>query len=96
MFTALFLEWWSSANLKRPNQDIGMYLGVYCMLGVLSLLSLTAACWSVHLNLHCYTTKITDTWQDPPSGHGSAIRTGIPFHGGKDYNVVSLQHSRGA
>ncbi|KAL3419086.1 ABC multidrug transporter [Phlyctema vagabunda] len=41
----LWLKWWSSANVEKPNQDLGQYLGVYVALGFLAVLCIAIACW---------------------------------------------------
>ncbi|RDW58811.1 ABC transporter-3 [Coleophoma cylindrospora] len=44
-FPTLWLQWWSDANEKSPNADLGLYLGVYTALAVAGILSLSLACW---------------------------------------------------
>lgn len=39
------MKWWSEANSANPNQGIGMYLGIYVMLGILGALSASGASW---------------------------------------------------
>jgi len=36
---AVWLNWWSEANAKQPNQRVGFYLGVYAAMQVLAVLS---------------------------------------------------------
>ncbi|GJN80117.1 hypothetical protein PLIIFM63780_003641 [Purpureocillium lilacinum] len=33
-FSAIWIKWWSAANAEQPNQNVGMYLGVYAILGI--------------------------------------------------------------
>ncbi|CRG87245.1 Multidrug resistance-associated protein 6 [Talaromyces islandicus] len=44
-FPTIWLDWWSAANAKNPNSEVGMYLGVYVMLGIAGLIFMIAACW---------------------------------------------------
>lgn len=46
----VLLQKWSEANEQQPNQQIGLYLGVYGALFGISLLSLISACWFVFLS----------------------------------------------
>ncbi|KAJ5222196.1 ABC transporter integral membrane type 1 [Penicillium citrinum] len=41
----IWLDWWTAANAKSPNSGIGMYLGIYVMLGIVELIFMIAACW---------------------------------------------------
>lgn len=43
--TAVWLKLWSDANERAPNQQLGMYVGVYAVLGVSGTFCMTAACW---------------------------------------------------
>ncbi|KAJ5728595.1 multidrug resistance-associated protein [Penicillium malachiteum] len=47
----LWVDWWSAANEKHPNQQIGMYLGVYAMLSVVAVVSLTIASWALIIGM---------------------------------------------
>ncbi|KAJ9136431.1 ABC multidrug transporter [Pleurostoma richardsiae] len=38
-FPTVWLNWWSEANAKQPNQRVGFYLGVYAAMQVLAVLS---------------------------------------------------------
>lgn len=44
---AVWLKLWSDANEQAPNQQLGMYVGVYAVLGVSGTLCMTAECWYV-------------------------------------------------
>ncbi|KAI9150479.1 ABC multidrug transporter B [Paramyrothecium foliicola] len=46
-FPTIWVNWWAAANEKRPNEDLGYYLGIYAMLGVLAMIFLTASCWQM-------------------------------------------------
>ncbi|KAJ5627981.1 ABC transporterintegral membrane type 1 [Penicillium lividum] len=44
-FSSIWLEWWSDANEKHPNSDLGKWLGVYTLISLLAIFSLGAGCW---------------------------------------------------
>ncbi|KAJ5698780.1 hypothetical protein N7462_000785 [Penicillium macrosclerotiorum] len=44
-FSTVWLQQWSDANEQNPNQDIGMYIGVYALLFTVSLIGLLVGCW---------------------------------------------------
>ena len=46
-FPQIWLGWWSEANAKRPNGDLGYWLGIYALLGVAGLISLIISCWQI-------------------------------------------------
>ncbi|KAJ5139829.1 P-loop containing nucleoside triphosphate hydrolase protein [Penicillium atrosanguineum] len=41
----IWLQWWTTANETRPNENVGYWLGGYTALGVLTLLSSFLANW---------------------------------------------------
>ncbi|KAJ5217855.1 P-loop containing nucleoside triphosphate hydrolase protein [Penicillium citrinum] len=41
----IWLQWWTSANEKKPNQNIGFWLGGYGALGVLTLFGAFLSTW---------------------------------------------------
>ncbi|RDW58727.1 hypothetical protein BP6252_13203 [Coleophoma cylindrospora] len=49
-FPQIWVEWWTAANVKHPNQKTGYYVGIYAALGVLTMLSLVLTC--THFVLH--------------------------------------------
>ncbi|KAH8645735.1 P-loop containing nucleoside triphosphate hydrolase protein [Xylariales sp. PMI_506] len=48
-FSTIWLNWWSQANAAQPNQDIGMYIGIYAMFGVLGTLAACLAAWFAYI-----------------------------------------------
>ncbi|CAG9989646.1 unnamed protein product [Clonostachys byssicola] len=46
-FPTIWVNWWAAANAEHPNERLGYYLGIYAMLGVLSLLFLVVSCWQM-------------------------------------------------
>lgn len=42
---AIWMKWWSKANTIQANRDIGFYMGIYALLGVLGTIgAASAAC----------------------------------------------------
>ncbi|OOF98777.1 hypothetical protein ASPCADRAFT_394152 [Aspergillus carbonarius ITEM 5010] len=44
-FTTLWIQWWVEANEKRPNHDVGMYIGIYALLFVIQFLGTAGGLW---------------------------------------------------
>ncbi|RHZ73317.1 hypothetical protein CDV55_106015 [Aspergillus turcosus] len=44
-FPNLWVQWWSDANEKTSNANLGLYLGVYVALAVAAMVFLVLACW---------------------------------------------------
>ena len=48
MIAAVWLDWWSDSNARDPlNNQVGLYLGIYALLGVGATILMLAACWYV-------------------------------------------------
>ncbi|KAI0170239.1 ABC transporter [Pestalotiopsis sp. NC0098] len=43
-FATVWLDWWSEANEDEPNQNVGMYMGVYTALCLLGACMIAASC----------------------------------------------------
>lgn len=43
--SAIWVKWWSDANTESPNKDVGMYIGVYAVFGVMGSLMVFAIGW---------------------------------------------------
>ncbi|GJN66171.1 hypothetical protein PLICBS_000187 [Purpureocillium lilacinum] len=50
-FSAIWIKWWSAANAEQPNQNVGMYLGVYAILGIAGSMSACGTAWFAFLNI---------------------------------------------
>ncbi|KAJ5307053.1 hypothetical protein N7508_006068 [Penicillium antarcticum] len=50
-FTTIWLQRWSDANEQHPNQNPGLYLGVYAAFFGISFFSLVAACWALFVRV---------------------------------------------
>jgi ATP-binding cassette subfamily C (CFTR/MRP) protein 1 len=46
-FPTIWVNWWSEANKREPNGNLGYYLGIYAMLGVLALAFLCISCYQM-------------------------------------------------
>ncbi|KAK9787197.1 hypothetical protein SCARD494_10727 [Seiridium cardinale] len=44
-FPTVWLKWWTEANAESPNSRIGVYLGIYILLGLSGLGLMIAALW---------------------------------------------------
>ena len=50
-FPQIWLGWWSNANAKHPNGNLGYWLGVYAMLCVMGLVCLVISCWQIIITM---------------------------------------------
>ncbi|KAL4935954.1 hypothetical protein BDV06DRAFT_205947 [Aspergillus oleicola] len=50
-FSTIWVDWWTEANAKHSNSNIGMYLGVYIFFGVFAMLLLVVVCWLVFVRI---------------------------------------------
>lgn len=46
-FPTIWLNWWAAANAKEPFTKLGYYLGIYAMLGGLSIVFLVLSTWQM-------------------------------------------------
>lgn len=46
-FPSIWLNWWAAANAKEPFTRLGYYLGIYAMLGALSIIFLVLSTWQM-------------------------------------------------
>lgn len=42
---AIWIQQWTMANEKHPNEQLGLYLGVYAILVALSVVGVSGECW---------------------------------------------------
>ncbi|KAJ5533778.1 ABC transporter integral membrane type 1 [Penicillium freii] len=88
-FQALWIQWWVVANEEQPNNQLGMYLGVYGLIFGLTCLSLVAGCWllfvrvlnNTSMNLHSDLLK-------------TAFRASISFYQSVDTGSVTNRFSQ--
>ncbi|KAJ5675249.1 uncharacterized protein N7477_005183 [Penicillium maclennaniae] len=66
-FSTVWLQQWSDYNEKHPNQELGLYIGVYTVLFSIGVFCLISACWVLFvkvinnsgLRMHSYLLKTT-------------------------------------
>ncbi|KAF4921761.1 ABC transporter atnG [Colletotrichum viniferum] len=44
-FSTVWVKWWSESNSSNANQDVGYFMGIYALFGVLGTLSSSIAAW---------------------------------------------------
>ncbi|KAM0240790.1 hypothetical protein ACHAP5_007825 [Fusarium lateritium] len=70
-FPTIWLKWWAEANARQPNQNVGMYMGVFAAVGVLGVLVTGLACWFAFIRiisnsaLHLHSALLTTTINAP-------------------------------
>lgn len=47
----VWVKWWAEYNTSHPNEKIGFYLGIYGMIGGLTMLSLIFTTWHLIINM---------------------------------------------
>ncbi|KAM0437028.1 hypothetical protein ACHAQK_007506 [Fusarium lateritium] len=50
-FPTIWLKWWAEANARQPNQNVGMYMGVFATVGILGVLVTGLACWFAFIRI---------------------------------------------
>ncbi|EEP79833.1 hypothetical protein UREG_04679 [Uncinocarpus reesii 1704] len=50
-FPSIWLKMWAEANLARPYERLGYYLGIYVMLGFVAIFCLMASCWQMIITM---------------------------------------------
>ncbi|KAK1478926.1 ABC transporter [Colletotrichum abscissum] len=67
-FTNIWFQWWVEANEKRPNDNLGMYLGVYAFLFAMACIGLSVECWLLFIRIISATAM---------SLHGDLLHTSL-------------------
>ncbi|KXH29218.1 ABC transporter [Colletotrichum simmondsii] len=67
-FTNIWFQWWVEANEKRPNDNLGMYLGVYALLFAMACIGLSVECWLLFIRIISATAM---------SLHGDLLHTSL-------------------
>ncbi|KAK3690284.1 ABC transporter [Podospora appendiculata] len=50
-FSTIWVSWWSAANADHPNLRVGMYMGIYAMLGILGAVAVIGAAWFAYVSI---------------------------------------------
>ncbi|KAJ0160120.1 Metal resistance protein YCF1 [Colletotrichum tanaceti] len=50
-FTTIWFQWWVEANEKRPNDNLGKYLGVYALLFAVTCIAICVECWLLFIRI---------------------------------------------
>ncbi|KAJ3497293.1 hypothetical protein NLG97_g2019 [Lecanicillium saksenae] len=50
-YTSIWIQRWTEANEKHPNENTGLYLGVYALLVIVSIAGTAGECWVFFVNI---------------------------------------------
>ncbi|KAF4885361.1 ABC transporter atnG [Colletotrichum fructicola] len=50
-FSTVWVKWWSESNSSNANQDVGYFMGIYALFGVLGTLSSSIAAWFAFIDI---------------------------------------------
>ncbi|KAF4814325.1 ABC transporter atnG [Colletotrichum tropicale] len=78
-FTTIWFQWWVEANGEEPNQDLGMYLGVYALLFLTNMFALILECWVMFIRIINSTAT---------GLHADLLQTSLKFS--QDLNLVDM------
>jgi ABC-type multidrug transport system fused ATPase/permease subunit len=85
MHVAIWVKMWAEYNEDHPNQRLGFYLGIYAMLGGLSLFFLIVSCWQLIITTVprsgiAFHKKLLDTVLGSPMSFFSTTDTGVTLN----------------
>ncbi|KAL0941776.1 ABC multidrug transporter [Colletotrichum truncatum] len=96
-FPDIWLKWWTEANEKKPNQDLGKWVGVYAALGVGSMLSFMVSMWQLFIviinnsGVFFHGVLLETTSRAPMSFH-SAVDSGITVNRfSQDLQLIDME-----
>ncbi|TWU72314.1 hypothetical protein ED733_000129 [Metarhizium rileyi] len=84
-YTTLWIEKWTEANGGSPNQQTGLYLGVYAMLVIVSIAGTAGECWAFFVNI------INDT---AIGLHGNLLEAPFEFFQKTDVGSITNRFSQ--
>ncbi|KAH7407958.1 ABC multidrug transporter [Cadophora sp. MPI-SDFR-AT-0126] len=81
-FPTIWIKWWAASNVEAPNQNLGYYLGIYALLGVLALLFLVGSCWQLVITMvprsgESFHKMLLETVLSAPMSFFNSTDTGI-------------------
>ncbi|KAH7236581.1 P-loop containing nucleoside triphosphate hydrolase protein [Fusarium tricinctum] len=84
-FPSIWLNWWAAANAREPFTKLGYYLGIYAMLGGLSIIFLVLSTWQmivtmVPLSGNSFHQSLLDTVLNAPMSFFAATDTGTTIN----------------
>ncbi|RBR18642.1 uncharacterized protein FIESC28_05919 [Fusarium coffeatum] len=84
-FPTIWLNWWAAANAKEPFTKLGYYLGIYAMLGGLSIIFLVLSTWQmivtmVPLSGNNFHQSLLNTVLDAPMSFFAANDSGATIN----------------
>ncbi|KAG8664561.1 uncharacterized protein FPOAC1_013342 [Fusarium poae] len=84
-FPTIWLNWWAAANTKEPFTKLGYYLGIYAMLGGLSIFFLVLSTWQmivtmVPLSGNNFHQSLLNTVLNAPMSFFAATDTGATIN----------------
>ncbi|KAL2126745.1 hypothetical protein VTI74DRAFT_324 [Chaetomium olivicolor] len=50
-FSTIWMSWWSEENTTSPNRRVGMYMGIYAMLGVVGTVAACLTAWFAFITI---------------------------------------------
>ncbi|KAI6774795.1 hypothetical protein HG530_001553 [Fusarium avenaceum] len=85
VFPSVWLSWWAAANAKEPFTKLGYYLGIYAMLGALSIIFLVLSTWQmivtmVPLSGNSFHQSLLDTVLNAPMSFFASTDTGTTIN----------------
>ncbi|EQB45580.1 ABC transporter [Colletotrichum gloeosporioides Cg-14] len=51
LLSSVWIKWWSESNSSNANQDVGHFMGIYALFGVLGTLSSSIAAWFAFIDI---------------------------------------------
>ncbi|KAH9869491.1 hypothetical protein IAQ61_006697 [Plenodomus lingam] len=84
-FPSIWVKMWAEYNEEHPNQRLGYYLGIYAMLGGLSLFFLIVSCWQLIITMVprsgvIFHQKLLDTVLGSPMSFFSTTDSGVTLN----------------
>ncbi|KAK1728546.1 ABC transporter [Colletotrichum acutatum] len=96
-FPDIWLKWWAESNEKKPNQDLGKWLGVYAALGVGSVASVLFGMWQLFIviinksGVYFHGVLLDTTSRAPISFH-SSVDSGITVNRfSQDLQLIDME-----
>ncbi|KAL9585492.1 MAG: hypothetical protein Q9212_001498, partial [Teloschistes hypoglaucus] len=84
-FPQIWLGWWAASNARNDDQNLGYWLGIYALLGVIGLISLIISCWQIIITMvpqsgENFHWRLLDTVLSAPMSFFATTDTGITIN----------------